>query len=853
MLAFLVAVSAASFALILLAAPITHAADASWNSDALMYDNNQYTPQSNAPKGNSMGFTEGTHIYSYTESKPVSGGAQKTHFIYFGPSVDPTKATSASYAIYDFTPPDIFKNPTGQATINLSPKTAQDSKTTSCVVQGIGWIVCPVTNFFAGAMDWLFNVLSGFLVVRPVQTTQTNALYRAWSYMRNFANVAFVVAFLVIIFSQVSTLGISSYGIKKILPRLIVAAVLVNISYWICAIAVDISNILGYSIQDIFISIRNNLVGAEGNGWNVKSWQSITGFVLSGGTGLTALGIGTYSAIAGAGGAIYMLLPILAGVLLSVLVALLVLAARQAIITILIIIAPLAFVAYILPNTEKLFHRWRELGTTLLVMFPAFSVVFGGSQLAGTAIIQNADSINLIILGMAVQIAPLAITPLLLRLSGSLLGKVAGIVNNPKRGMVDRTRNWAQGRADNQKARTLGRTDLKRRNFVARSAQAIDARNRKRDGWKKAYEDQADANWENSEEARKIHTASARAALHKSVGEAQAEAQFEALKHSDATIQDMDIQVRASKLHVDLAKAKVDANWAEMQAGDVRSMIAPDSLSVSALANFAHTRNNLARSLQTDTMENAVETRRQSAAKFEQTRQLAETISADQAMQLRAGGIDPNGAQRALADALKNKATARREAVDNAGIVIEFGNLEDKEIVDLATGHDNSRKGIKATLDIQEAAIKKIAGGGNITELNRMLEGLDLTENAVNENLRLALTDSLRKNGKRPKYIGQTLMADFDQGISSGFGTSGMDAAIADTAKKRKFSAEALVEQDGRALLRIIKAIQNNPADYDAATRDDLRDQIGKIYDSDILKNRVGERDKPLKDLLGIL
>jgi hypothetical protein len=419
--------------------------------------------------------------------------------------------------------------------------------------------------------------------------------------------------------------------------------------------------------------------------------------------------------------------------------------------------------------------------------------------------------------------------------------------------MVDRTRNWAQGRADNQKARTLGRTDLKRRNFVARSAQAIDARNRKRDGWKKAYEDQADANWENSEEARKIHTASARAALHKSVGEAQAEAQFEALKHSDATIQDMDIQVRASKLHVDLAKAKVDANWAEMQAGDVRSMIAPDSLSVSALANFAHTRNNLARSLQTDTMENAVETRRQSAAKFEQTRQLAETISADQAMQLRAGGIDPNGAQRALADALKNKATARREAVDNAGIVIEFGNLEDKEIVDLATGHDNSRKGIKATLDIQEAAIKKIAGGGNITELNRMLEGLDLTENAVNENLRLALTDSLRKNGKRPKYIGQTLMADFDQGISSGFGTSGMDAAIADTAKKRKFSAEALVEQDGRALLRIIKAIQNNPADYDAATRDDLRDQIGKIYDSDILKNRVGERDKPLKDLLGIL
>ncbi len=854
LLLFVAAVCAASFAYIFIAAPTTHAADIQWNGETLTYNQQQYIKQEDAGANDSRGIAQGTHIYSFTEKKSVDPDApQKIHFIFIDAKTDPTKATTASYVTYDFTPPDTFKNPSDKKTISMSPRTDADTKTTSCVVEGIGWMVCPITNFFAGAMDWLFDMLSGFLAVRPVQTTQTNALYRGWSYMRNFANVAFVIAFMVIIYSQVSTYGISNYGIKKLLPRLIIAAILVNISYWICAIAIDISNILGYSIQDIFISMRKGLVGGEGNSWNVTSWESVTGFVLSGGTALTALGIGTYSALAGAGGAIYLLLPILLGVLMAVLVALLVLAARQAIITILVIISPLAFVAFILPNTEKYFKKWHELGMTLLVMFPAFSVVFGGSQLAGTAIIQNADSINLIILGMAVQVAPLAITPLLMRVSGSLLTKIGGLVNNPKRGMVDRTRNWANDRAADHKARNLGRSDLKRRNFMARSAQAIDNRNRKREGWRKANESMADAKWENTQEAHKIHAASAKAALQKSVGESAAEAHFERLKHTDAAIQDLDLKARANHLRVDLAKAKVDANWAEMQAGDARHLVAPDNLSVSALASFAHTRNDLAKSLQADTMENAVEARRQSAAKFEQTRQLAETISVDQAMQARAGGIDPNGAQRALADALKNKATARREAVDNAGIVIEFGNLTDTEIVDLAAGSDNARKGIKSTFDVREAAIKKIASGGNITELNRMLETIDLTPNPQNENLRIALTETLRKNGKRPKYIGSTLLAEFEQGLTSGFGTNGMDAAIADTAKKGKFSAEELVEQDDKALIRIAQAIRSNPGDYDAATRAKLDQQIRKIYTSPILSNRIGEREEPLQDILRLL
>lgn len=675
LLLFVAAVSVASFSYTFIAAVPTYAAtDVIWNGDALVYNQQQYNKQPDAPAGNSMGLPVGTHIYSYTEDQQVNtnGGTtppQKTHVIYFDVNADPTKATSAKYVEYNFVPPDQFSNPTSQQTLSVSVPSANNNKTTSCAVQGIGWIVCPVTNFLASAMDWLFSVLSGFMVVRPVQSNSNNSLFRAWLMMRDFANVAFVIAFMVIIYSQVTNFGISNYGIKKILPRLIVAAVFVNVSYWICAVAIDISNILGYSIQDIFIAMRNNLIGNEGNGWQVSSWSSVTGFVLSGGTALTALGIGTYTALGAGFGAIYMLLPILLGVLLSVLVALLVIAARQAIITILVIVSPLAFVAYILPNTEKYFKKWHELGITMLIMFPAFSVVFGGSQLAGVAIIQNATSITMIILGMAVQIAPLAITPLLLRVSGSLLGKVAGIVNNPKKGMVDRTRGWAQKRGEDQKARMLA-SNPSRRNVMARAAKSIDARNRKREGWRKANEATAEANWENTHAAHQIHQASMQASLLKNVGEATAEAQFEASKHTNAAMQDLDIQARAAKLKVDLSKAKVDANWEELRAGEAdNSMVAPANLSASALANYVTSRRDLAQELQQESFATRADTRRAEAAKAYQLQHYSEELQNNPSLLQYAAGIDTGGEAKVEAAAISEITKSNEETV-KAGVML---------------------------------------------------------------------------------------------------------------------------------------------------------------------------------------
>ena len=388
----------------------------------------------------------------------ISVNPSLTKIIFFPKGSDPAKATSAQFV--EATP----NGPTGGTyTANAPPKTisltakgtsgdvvatGQDTAS-SCAISGIGWIVCPVSEKLASAMDYLFKLLSEFLIVQPLLSDKTNVIYTGWTYMRNFANIAFVIAFLIIIYSQVTNFGISSYGMKKLLPRLVLSAVLVNISYWICAAAIDLSNIFGSNLNEMFISLRSGLMkGSETV--SLPTWSSVTAAALGG----TGLAIGTGALIVTSGGVLAFIVPMLVIVAVSALTAIVVLAARQAILIILVIIAPIAFVAFLLPNTDKYFDRWRSLFVTLLMIFPIFSFLFGGAQLAGIAIIlASAGNIVTIIFGMAVQVIPVAITPLLFKFGGSVLARIGGIVNNPQKGVVDRSKNWAKGVSGRQTVR----------------------------------------------------------------------------------------------------------------------------------------------------------------------------------------------------------------------------------------------------------------------------------------------------------------------------------------------------------------------------------------------------------------
>jgi len=433
-----------------------YAVDAEWSGHNLTYNKEKYTKVSDDKKIKQFNLPDNSLVY-VNEDK----NKKETKIIYF-PSSEISSLSSATYAVYSFTPPNTYEQ-TSTSTISIESP-SENSTGTSCDVQGIGWIICPVSNWLADGIDYMYSALQEFLKTKPLETTNQNSgIYLAWVIMRNISNVAFIVAFLVIIYSQLTSVGISNYGVKKMLPRLVIAAVLVNLSFTFCAVLLDLSNVTGYAFQDAFMGIKNTIstVGENtGVGW---TWSEVIVMILSNG----ALAGGVVATVAMGAELLPLALSALVGIGLVLLLVLLIMAARQALIVILIIISPLAFVCYLLPGTEKWFKKWRDLFFTMLVFFPAFAVVFGGAQLAGIIIIQNATGANggiMQILGMVVQVIPLALTPIILKLSGGVLGKFAGFVNDKNKGLYDRTKNYAKDRRETIKNKKLANANMARFN-----------------------------------------------------------------------------------------------------------------------------------------------------------------------------------------------------------------------------------------------------------------------------------------------------------------------------------------------------------------------------------------------------
>lgn len=310
---------------------------------------------------------------------------------------------------------------------DINPPTNPDNNGTTCAITGIGWIICPVVNFMAGIADSAYNFLeTNFLSVKVQMFDTGNPTYSAWSIMRSFANVAFVIAFLIIIFSQLTGFGIANYGIKKLLPRIIIAAILVNLSYFICQLGVDLSNILGKSMSDLFLGLPaggNQTPGfwSAGVGGGHGTWSFIAGGILAGAVAGTAAWV-----------ALPALIPVLIAAVVALVMVLFILVARQAIIVLLVVIAPLAFVAYLLPNTENLFTKWRKLLTSMLLLYPIVALIYGVSTFASKILNSAMSSMGLIgqIAAASVVVLPLFLIPSLLKKSMDGVGNIGKTLNN---------------------------------------------------------------------------------------------------------------------------------------------------------------------------------------------------------------------------------------------------------------------------------------------------------------------------------------------------------------------------------------------------------------------------------------
>lgn len=244
----------------------------------------------------------------------------------------------------------------------------------------LGWIVCPLLESLGGVAEKFYeDQIKGQLQIEPELFTGGNGgTKQGWETFRTIANTAFIIVFLAVIFSQLTGVGINNYGIKKILPKLIVAAILINLSYWLCVALVDISNILGNSLQAMF----NNLA----EGLTVDSTVITDNAAKEVGTTLASVAIigalvGTAGLVVWSNPAVILTLLISAlGIVISLLFLFILLSVRQAAIVVLVVLSPLAVVAYVLPNTKSLFDKWWKLFKSLLLVYPITGLLVGGGN-----------------------------------------------------------------------------------------------------------------------------------------------------------------------------------------------------------------------------------------------------------------------------------------------------------------------------------------------------------------------------------------------------------------------------------------------------------------------------------------
>ena len=333
---------------------------------------------------------------------------------------------------------------------------SEDKKGASCEdsLGSLGWLVCPSTGKVSEAVDFLYDKIEDVLEVNPVEAKDGSPVYEIWKYFQGVTNILFIVFLLVVVLSQITGVGITNYGIKKSLPKLIVAAVLVNLSFYICSLAVDASNIFGESLRGLFEGIEASTMGNMEVGANGVSSGVMMSEMYQSLAGGTALAIGG-GIIAFETGAIWMLIPLAFGALVSVVIGLITIAMRQAVVTLLIMIAPLAMVAYILPNTEQWFKKWKQLLYQMLIFYPAFSLLFGASSIAGWAIIVSSQNGFGALIGVAVQIFPLFFSWKLMKMSGTFLSTINTKLTGLASGAVGGVRGWAGSHRDLTKARNL--------------------------------------------------------------------------------------------------------------------------------------------------------------------------------------------------------------------------------------------------------------------------------------------------------------------------------------------------------------------------------------------------------------
>lgn len=284
---------------------------------------------------------------------------------------------------------------------------------------GFGFLLCPGQNLLNLIIDFLYGIIENILDWRLLETSGSQ-IKSYWEKFLSIANVILVIAFLIIIYSTATSAGLNNYDIKKMLPRIVILAIVINISFYVCAAIVDLCNIAGRGVMALLISTSP---GGEGLGLGEKIGNVVSN-----------VATGVAGGIAGVVAGVILFVSIGPPAVLALIVIILALIFRGVALTMMVIISPIAIALYLFPSAamNKWHVKWRDAFIKMLLVYPMFMAVWGGSKLISSVTASTQNPIIGFITSLICTIAPaVAIIPLF-KMSGDVMGKATAAIAGSK-------------------------------------------------------------------------------------------------------------------------------------------------------------------------------------------------------------------------------------------------------------------------------------------------------------------------------------------------------------------------------------------------------------------------------------
>lgn len=316
----------------------------------------------------------------------------------------------------------------------------------------LGWWACPMTNWFQdmirGLDDLILDNLIKVNACRVFNTSKSDgtgvidehcrnaafalsdnstsqseressdAFYKAWQATRNIAYALLVILGLVMVVSQIAGLEVfDAYAIRKMLPRLVLAAIFIPLLWPILREITVLANNSADAVQDLIRAPFLSLPAV--NTFDIGEF--IAGGLTIGGAAIVGL-------IMAKVGGVGVFLALLATVFIAIFQAFIVIALRDMIFFILVIASPVAVALATFQPFARGFALWRRLLTGILLSIPAIAAVLTISKVAAAIATLAHEQIGVIFAIIFIVAGFISFWPIL-KSTDKLTGQIDGLAD----------------------------------------------------------------------------------------------------------------------------------------------------------------------------------------------------------------------------------------------------------------------------------------------------------------------------------------------------------------------------------------------------------------------------------------